>query len=460
MLNISDNSIKDFIRLSEFDSYRLLRKSKVTRLSLWLSIGLSAIFLGALFLPWTQNISAKGYVTTRSPEQRPQAIQSVIAGRLERWYVQEGDYVDLGDTIIFISEVKSEYFDPNLLERTSEQITAKSQSITSYDQKVSALQDQYAAINESLRFKREQTSNKILQARNKISIDSIDLIAYRTNLDIATNQLSRTNELFDKGLKTLTELQDKQYKVQAASAKVSVQENKLLNQKNELLNLMIEIRSIEQEYADKMAKSQSEQQSALSAKLESVAETSKLKNQYSNYSERQKFYYITAPQSGYITKTLKKGLGETVKEGTDIATIMPAKYDLAVEIYAKPQDLPLLAIDDLVQIRFDGWPAIVISGWPESSTGVFSGRIVAIDRFISDNGFYRILISPNQNRKKWPELLSIGTGANAFVLLNEVPIWYEVWRQLNGFPPDYYKPIPIDGDTEEIKRKAPLKSVK
>ena len=192
--------------------------------------------------------------------------------------------------------------------------------------------------------------------------------------------------------------------------------------------------AIEKEYADKLSKSQSEQQSALSAKLESMAATSKLKNQYSNYSERQKFYYITAPQSGYITKTLKKGIGETVKEGTDIATIMPAQYDLAVEIYSKPQDLPLLNLGDWVQLRFDGWPAIVISGWPESSTGVFSGQIVAIDKFISDNGYYRVLISPNKEKKNWPEKLSVGTGANAFILLNEVPIWYEVWRQLNGFP--------------------------
>ena len=189
-----------------------------------------------------------------------------------------------------------------------------------------------------------------------------------------------------------------------------------------------------------------------------MAATSKLRNQFSNYTERQKFYYITAPQSGYITKTLKKGIGETVKEGTDIATIMPAVYDLAVEIYLKPQDLPLLQNDDLVQIRFDGWPAIVISGWPESSTGVFSGRIVAIDRFIRVNGFYRILLSPNKEKKAWPEKLSVGTGANAFILLKEVPIWYEVWRQLNGFPPDFYKTV--KENKNDVKRKAPIKSVK
>ncbi len=458
MLNISENSIKDNVDLKDFNFYVLLKKSRVKKLLLWLIMILMIILLAALFLPWTQNISAKGYVTTRSPQQRPQAIQSVIAGRLENWFIQEGDFVEKGDTIVFISEVKSEYFDPELLVRTAEQLEAKSQSVESYNQKISALQNQYLALQETLQLKKAQTRNKIEQARNKITMDSIDLVAYQANLNIAKNQLSRTQELYNKDLKTLTELQDKEYKVQSANAKVNVQENKLRNQKNAFTNLTIELQTLEREYADKLAKSQSEQQSALSTKLEGVAATSKLKNQLSNYTARQKFYYITAPQSGFLTKTLKKGVGEMVKEGSDIATIMPAQYDLAVETYIKPQDLPLLNIGELVQIRFDGWPAIVISGWPESSTGVFSGHIVAIDKFISENGYYRILISPNKEKKAWPEKLSVGTGANAFILLKEVPIWYEIWRQLNGFPPDFYKTE--KEIKKEIKRKAPIKSIK
>jgi hypothetical protein len=186
--------------------------------------------------------------------------------------------------------------------------------------------------------------------------------------------------------------------------------------------------------------------------------TSKLQNLLSNYSERAKFYQITAPQSGYITKTVKSGIGENIKEGADVATIMPETYDLAVEMYLKPQDLPLLQLGAPVRLRFDGWPAIIISGWPESSTGVFSGVIVAIDQFISDNGYYRILVSPDPGDRTWPENLRVGAGVNAFFLLKDVPIWYEVWRQLNGFPPDFYSKE--NPEKYDVKRKAPLKSVK
>ena len=458
MLNISETTITDSFRLDNYQSYRILKKSRIRRLPVFLLFGLLVIIGISLFLPWTQNIRANGYVTTRLPEQRPQAIHSVIAGRLEKWFVREGDFVEAGDTIVYLSEVKNEYFDPQLLERTAEQVQAKTESVQSYDEKIKALQNQYAALEATLELKQAQTINKIQQARNKISIDSMDLVAQEANFQIAENQISRTKNLYDKGLKSLTDLQEKKLKLQELEAKVNSQKNKLLNQRNELSNRIIELTAVEQEYLDKLAKSQSDQQSALSNKLESIAGRSKLKNQLSNYSQRQTLYHLTAPQSGYVTKTLKKGIGEIVKEGTDILTIMPAQYDLAIETYLKPQDLPLINIGNEVRLRFDGWPAIVISGWPESSTGIFSGSIVAIDQFISENGFYRILISPEELDKQWPAQLRVGTGAKAFILLKNVSIWYELWRQLNGFPPDFYQNK--EKEKTEIKRKAPLKSVK
>lgn len=457
MLNISDNSIKKYIDVNKFNSFRLLKNSRVKQAPLYVMLGCFLVLLIGLFLPWTQNINAKGYVTTRQPEQHPQAIQSVISGRIETWFVREGDFVDAGDTILYISEVKSEYFDPDLISRTTEQLEAKIESSASYDIKIEALKKQYQALYQGLKLKRQQTLQKIEQERNKVSMDSIELEANNNNLAIATNQYERTKELYDKGLKSLSELQEKQYKKQEAEAKVSVQQNKWLNQQNALSILNIELLAIEQEYADKLAKSQSDLQSAISAKMENEAMVSKLRSTLSNYSQREQHYYLTAPQRGYITKIHKKGIGETIKEGSDIATIVPDKYDLAVEVYLKPNDLPLLHVGNHARLRFDGWPAIVISGWPESTTGVFDGTIVAIDQYISENGYYRVIISPETTHKPWPYQLRVGAGAEAFLLLNKVPVWYELWRQLNGFPPDYYQ---SGINKEEIKLKAPLKSFK
>jgi hypothetical protein len=168
------------------------------------------------------------------------------------------------------------------------------------------------------------------------------------------------------------------------------------------------------------------------------AVVTKLQNQYMNYSLRTGMYYITSPQDGYITKAIQSGIGETIKDGTSIISIMPAKYDLAVEMYVKPLDLPLLNKGQHVRIQFDGWPAIVFSGWPNTSYGTYGGQIFAIDNLISENGMYRILVAPDKEDHPWPEALRVGAGTSSIILLKDVPIWYELWRKINGFPPDYY----------------------
>jgi adhesin transport system membrane fusion protein len=118
---------------------------------------------------------------------------------------------------------------------------------------------------------------------------------------------------------------------------------------------------------------------------------------------------------------------------------MPSDYDLAVEMYVKPMDLPLLKKGQAVRFMFDGWPAIIFSGWPNVSYGTFGGKIVAIDNFTSKDSKYRILVAPNEQDTDWPEALRIGSGASGFALLKDVPIWYELWRNINGFPPDFYQ---------------------
>lgn len=458
MLNISKNSISHLIGLEDFESYNLLRKHRIKRLTLILLSILMMLVIVGLFLPWTQNIRAKGKVTTLRPEQRPQEVQSIISGRVEKWFVREGDQVKKGDTLVFLSEIQTEYFDPQIVERTSQQLTAKEESINSYQNKLNALRQQQQALAQALEVKKSQVENKILQTRNQIVIDSVNLIAETYNLDIAKNQLERITTLHEQGLKTLSELQEKQNKYQLMTAKVNAVKNKFANKKNEEENLQLELIGLEREYAEKMSKVQSDIQSALTGKLDAIGSSSKLANDLTNYSERQKYQYITAPQDGYVTNTLKKGIGETIKAGASIATIMPSNYQLAVEAYIKPVDVPLIKLGQEVQIRFDGWPAIVISGWPEGSTGIFQGSIISIDRYLQPEGHYRIFVEPKEVDKTWPKELGIGSGAQTFILLKDVPIWYEIWRQLNGFPPDFY--TNTDNPNPELKLKAPIKSIK
>jgi hypothetical protein len=159
-------------------------------------------------------------------------------------------------------------------------------------------------------------------------------------------------------------------------------------------------------------------------------------NERMNMLIRRGFYAVTAPQDGYLVQVKKQGMGETVKEGDVIATIMPANAQLAVELYVQPMDIPLLEKGQKVRLQFDGWPTIVFSGWPNYSFGTFGGVVAVIDN-IDTKGQYRILVIPDPEDEKWPKQLRVGSGVYGWALLKNVPIWYELWRQLNGFPPDY-----------------------
>jgi len=88
---------------------------------------------------------------------------------------------------------------------------------------------------------------------------------------------------------------------------------------------------------------------------------------------------------------------------------------------------------------FVGFPEIVFSGWPKASSGTFGGEIVAVESNVSANGKFRVIVKEDAKDKPWPKELKIGAGAQGITLLNNVPVWFELWRNINGFPPDYYK---------------------
>ncbi|WP_421978421.1 HlyD family secretion protein [Roseivirga seohaensis] len=438
MLNISPNKIEGKVETSKFRSFAMVKDYYAGKIFSRLIAIFFALFILALFLPWTQNIRSTGVVTTLQPDQRPQTVNSIISGRIEKWYVREGNYVNKGDTILYISEVKDDYFDPELLSRTQEQITSKSSSLNSYSGKINALDNQLEALLRTKELKLEQAKNYIRQIELKIQSDSIDFQASKTNNAIAENQLKRMEQLYESGLKSLTDLEKSRLKLQETQAKKISAENKLLSSRNELINAKVEVNSIETQYQDKIAKTESEKFTAMSNKFDTEATVSKMENQYKNYSVRMGMHYITAPQNGYITETIKSGIGETLKEGEQLLTIMPSDYDLAVSLYIKPMDLPLIREGQPIRFIFDGWPSIAFSGWPNLSYGTFGGNVVAIDNFTSANGQYRVLVAPDPNDEPWPEGLRVGSGANGMALLKDVPIWYELWRKLNGFPADYY----------------------
>ncbi|WP_411896014.1 HlyD family secretion protein [Winogradskyella sp. A2] len=441
MLNISHNQLNKSVDLTKSKSGKRVFHGRYYKYFNRFLGAFAIVGVIILFLPWTQNITGRGEVTTLTPDQRPQTIQSPIPGSIKKWFVREGEYVKKGDTLLQIEEIKSEYFDPNLVQRTTQQRDAKAFSVKSYEQKVKAQDVRIGALRNERVLKLEQAQNKLIQSRLKVEADSIDLEAAKINLTIAQTKYNRADSLFQDGFTALRKVEDARVKLQETQAKRISQEAKLLASKNEVINAQVEISRVRAEYSDKISKAESDKFSAQSSQFDSEAQVQKLENEVSNYTIRNSLMFMTAPYNGYIQTALRGGVGQTFKEGEELLGIIPAEVDLAVETFVEPIDLPLIHKGEKVRVQFDGWPAIIFSGWPNVSYGTYGGEVVAVERFISPNGKFRVLLKPDPEDHPWPKDVRAGSGAFTMALLDDVPIWFELWRQLNGFPPNYYQPI-------------------
>ena len=377
----------------------------------------------ALFLPWQQNVQGTGTVTALRPQDRPQTLPAAIDGQIQQWYVREGQFVRRGDLIARLSEVKEDYLDPNVVARTAEQRDAKAASTADKRRAAAALGEQTRVLERGLALKLEQTRNKIRQYEADVQAAAFDSA-------LKADQLGRRQALFADGLVDRNSLQSFQNAAQQAVAD-------LAEKRAGLANARVDLSAVAADYQKEIVKAQSERAKTLADANDGAAEVAKLDNKVASLEARRGFYEVRAPQDGYVVQAQQAGLGETVKAGDPIVTVQPADPEQAVELYVKANDVPLIRQHDKVRLQFDGWPALQFAGWPSVSVGTFGGRVAVVDRVSSRGGQFRVLVTPDTTGgdQPWPEQVRMGSGVYGWAMLREVRVWFEVWRQLNGFPP-------------------------
>lgn len=384
-------------------------------------LGLVVAVVGIAFLPWQQNVQGRGAVTALRPQDRPQVVPALIAGRIESWHVAEGERVRRGQLLLTLSEVKESFLDPQLIERTATQVEGKASSVAAKREKVDALAQQIAALARARELNMSQAQNKIAEVEASILAAELDSV-------VAERQLERNRGLFEEGLKSRADFEAYQMKAQAANAK-------LMEKRQSLANARLEVSAVDAEYGEKLAKANSERSATAAEIGEGRAEVAKLQSTQASLALRDRMYRIVAPQDGYVVRAVRSGVGEVVKEGEAVVTVMPYAPEVAVELYVRPMDVPLLSVGRKVRLQFDGWPALQFSGWPSVAVGTFGGVIRVVDYVNAADGSYRVLVAPDPGDTAWPQELRVGSGVLGWAMLDEVRVGYEVWRRLNGFPP-------------------------
>ncbi len=409
-------------RLPLHSSRLLYETQSYAAVSRWILFIFVAVILAA-FLPWQQSVQGTGKVSALSPADRPQSLPSRIDGRIERWFVAEGQYVARGTPIVQISEIADAYLDPELVQRTQEQLDAERSSNREKEAKARALSEQIEALTDVLGLKLEQATNRVTQLQAAV-------IQATLEDSIASDQFARRDSLFRSplGLVSLNDLQSARMRSQSANAA-------LVQRRNELLNAQIELRSLEADYREKIEKARSDRAGTMAEVAKGQSEIAKLRNRVASLEVRQSYYTIEAPQDGYVVRAMQQGVGEMVKAGAPIVTVQPATPRQAVELFVRAMDVPLLKPGRKVRLQFDGWPALQFSGWPSVAVGTFGGEVVVIDQVASADGRFRVLVVPDPEDEPWPVQLRVGSGVYGWALLDVVRVWFEIWRQLNGFPP-------------------------
>ncbi len=408
------------------------------------------IVVSLIYVPWQQSVTGAGQIFIFKPGDRPQAIEAQIAGRLKQWNAAEGQSVKAGDILGEIEEIDQKFLDPNQLRSQRGQKEALLASRAAAQARLTALESQLKDLTGARAVAIPAADERFRMAQDRIKVAEQNIEQAKQSVTTAQQNYERVKFLFeDKGLRSkrdleLTELELVSQKTRLESVQAQWQ---LAQREAEALRLD----------AGRVTNDTAAQLNGIRVSMASVRESIakidsdilKLDIDISNLEQRSQQHLIRAPRDGKLVRVMRVGQGETVKAGTVLAQIAPATQDQAAEIYLSDYDAPLVRPGDPVRLSFDGWPAIQFVGWPSVAVGTFAGKVKVIDAVSDDQGRVRIVVEPDlvavekNGDEPWPPLdqLRPGSGARGWVMLRNVSLGFELWRQFNAFPASRDKPL-------------------
>ncbi len=376
--------------------------------------GFLLLIAGLASMPWQQNISGNGRVIAMTPIERQQTLSSPVDGRVARWYVVEGTRVKAGDMIVEISDN-----DPHVAERLESELFSAREREQSLGDRIGGLQasreNALAAADSRIGMAAERRS----AAERGLDAANATLVAARQNLD-------RQTQLHARGLTATRSVELAQADLDRAIAEVARSQAALNAARNDESATGSDRMKVEADYKALINDANATRASATAALRPIETRLA-----------RQTTQDVRAPRDGVILRLLAQPGSEVLKAGQPLVVLVPESDQKVAELWVNGNDMPLLHTGDPVRLQFEGWPAIQFVGWPSVAVGTFGGRILLLDATDDGTGKFRLLVAPDQKDEAWPpsQYLRQGVRTNGWVLLRQVPLWFELWRQFNGFPP-------------------------
>jgi len=409
-------------------------------------IVLLAMPFALIWVPWQQNIRGTGRVVALGPLERRQSVEAPIGGRVERWWVQEGSHVKAGDRLLEISDI-----DPNFVARLNEQRIAMRGKYEASREKTAAYEQQLLNLTATRELSATAAEHRVGMAKEKVRAAEAASVAAAAGLKAADAQLARTKTLLADGLVSRRDFDIAERDYEVARTAIESADAAMKSAVDELKATETELGRIRADFDTRIDAATASLHDARGQMQEAMGSLAKLDVDIS----RQQSQLVSAPRDGFVLRLQGGQGGEIVKAGDPLLVLVPQTEDRAVELWIDGNDAPLVREGDPLRLQFEGWPAVQFVGWPSVAIGTFGGRVVLVDSADNGKGQFRLLAVADPDQPQWPDAryLRQGVRAKGWVLLNRVALGYEIWRQLNGFPPVIADAEPDpDGGDEKTKK--------
>jgi len=394
-----------------------------------------------LLAPWQQNVAGSGRVVALDPLERPQTIEATIDGQVVEWYVKEGSHVEQGAPLVKIQDN-----DPELMNRLQASVNAAADKVKSARDKIGVYHDQIALYTSARDLQISIAQNQLEIANQKLRSDQEQVAATEAARLFAEQVYDRKTALFEKKLVSQQDVESETQKLAKARTDEAKARADLIGSQRE-----VEVKRDYIGYARADAEAKIRESSAKLREAEGDVATSqesvlKAERDLARFETQ----VIVAPRSGKVVRLLASqgAKGRQVKSGDALLEFVPDGTSRAVEIWINGNDVPWVSAGRNVRLQFEGWPAVQFTaGWPSAAMGTFGGEVLLVDATDDGSGRFRVLVVPSEdpNEPPWPggeahpddvrRELRQGVRVNGWILLNRVSLGYELWRQLNGFPP-------------------------
>jgi biotin carboxyl carrier protein len=427
-------------------SLRLVASPRLPRrIAKALLILLALTLIALLAAPWQQSVRGTGQVVAYAPLERQQIIEANISGRVYKWGdgISEGVLVTKDQLILELRDI-----DPAALERLQQQCAAYEEKLRSAELITQAYQTKLQAVTDAQQMAIAAAHQEVAMAEQKVEAERQGLAAAEAARSQALAFFDRKKGLAQDQLTSPQEVEIADRKFKEADAKLKQAESYLASAVSGLEAKKSQLIQKQREAEGYVETTRAEHQKAIGEVALVQKELAELQGKLA----KQQNQLVTAPRDGTIVRLLANEGGAIVKEGDPLFVLVPEAAERAVELWVSGNDVPLISPGRHVRLQFEGWPAVQFAGWPSVAVGTFGGEVVNVDATDNGKGRFRILILPDAGAE-WPSqsYLRQGVRANGWVLLNQVKLGYEVWRQLNGFPPV----ISQDEPKDEKKSKVP-----